>query len=136
MSANYRMYHIEAKIKALFDQLYSIGRDEGAAQVLGEVPKVLPHPCDGPLYDDWTLMDYLHKMDEENHEAFMACRDYDREPTRDNRHKAIWEVTDLIIGATSVLAKLGAKEPERQDYVRCVNDSNAVRDDGRRFRED
>lgn len=129
-----RRVNLEARVRAVLNLLYDMGRDEGMSTAQGETPKVLPRPCDGPKYEKWTLMDYLHEMNDEGAEAFMACRKFDREPNRDNRYDAYMEVTDLIVAATSVLAKMGADEAVRQEFLKRVNESNATRDAGRRFK--
>ena len=38
--------------------------------------KILPRPCDGELFDDWTVETFLDKVSEEYCELRMAYRDW------------------------------------------------------------
>ena len=68
------------------------------------VKPILPHPCDGPLYEDWDEGDYVMKVVEEVGEMAEAYRLYN------------------LYGA------------ECERLFQVVYDSNAKRDDGRRFK--
>lgn len=54
--------------KAIFEDGYRAGR----ASV------VLPHPCDGELYKDWTAADYFAKIAEEHLEVIDAYKEIER----------------------------------------------------------
>ena len=125
---------------------------------------ILPRPVNGPVYDEWTLEKWLLKVCEECGEAITAykhlektVKDYqqtansvtpdmmtDRQAfekrtnldlVRSARHALCRELTDTITAATSALHYLGAHLEERQSLQREVNESNAKRDGGKRFRE-
>lgn len=103
----------------------------------GKASVILPHPCDGPLYDDWLLMDYIAKVLEEAKEVVDAYIDLIKDPKNPDRieHLAS-ECTDVQIAATGVMYKLGYGEKERQRVMYEVNESNAKRDGGRRFKKE
>lgn len=120
---------------------------------------VLPRPVNGPVYDGWTLEKWMLKVCEETGEAVTACKRLNRkvssgvfEPV-EGRSKYKWyentvpmihkeyddlcmELTDVITAATSMLEYLGCDLEERQMFQKKINGSNAVRDGGRRFREE
>lgn len=116
---------------------------------------ILPHPCDGTFYKDWTLSDWLLKVCEETGEAVKAKKVYQKalsdyltacsclhnevndrlQEAQNARHELCKELTDVITASTSALAFLGADLDERQRLQKEINDSNASRDGGRRFQE-
>ena len=69
----------------------------------GRASVILPHPCDGPLYDDWLLMEYIAKVLEEAKEVVDAYIDLIKDPKNPERieHLAA-ECTDVQIAATGV----------------------------------
>ena len=123
---------------------------------------ILPRPCNGELFDDWTLDMWMLKVCEETAEAVTAAKELKKAPEqyqrfdeshspkrsqmekflcdmmnfdiRDAYEQLCMELTDIITAATSALEYLGAGVAERQEYQRRVNDSNAQRDNGKRFR--
>ena len=74
----------------------------------------------------------------------MLKKDEHAQPTTDTmqvgvtaaRDELCSELTDVITAATSVLEYVGCNFDERQRYQRKINESNAKRDGGRRFRKD
>ena len=123
---------------------------------------VFPRPCDGALYDCWTLEKWMLKVCEECGEAITAAKHFQKaskllmdakrmlkkdehaQPITDTmqvgvtaaRDELCSELTDVITAATSVLEYIGCDLDERQRYQRKINESNAKRDGGRRFRKD
>lgn len=115
---------------------------------------ILPHPCDGAYYKDWTLSDWILKVCEETGEVVKAKKVYQKtldahfhacshlhdandrlQDVQDARHELCKELTDVITASTSALTFLGADLAERQQLQKEINDSNARRDGGRRFQE-
>ena len=123
---------------------------------------VFPRPCDGALYDCWTLEKWMLKVCEECGEAVSAAKTFDldvklyngaaQDAAREDatepqnayatfllgkmehaRERLCLELTDVITAATSALAYLGCDFDERQSLQAEVNDKNARRDKGRRF---
>ena len=109
--------------KAIFEDGYKAGR----ASV------VLPHPCDGELYKDWTASDYFAKIAEEHLEVIDAYKEIEKNGG-DSQH-FLRECTDLIVATTGLMNYLGCDEKMRQEYMKEVNESNAKRDGGRRFKK-
>ena len=124
---------------------------------------VLPRPVNGPVYDGWTLERWLLKVCEETGEVVTAyknlksaCEKYHdfvdglsiddmTDPkaayasmlqvnTQNTRMSLCRELTDVITAATSTLEYLGVDLDERQRLQQSINESNAKRDGGRRFR--
>ena len=127
-------YHFD-KIKLEMQRAYEAGFLAGS---MGG--KVLPHPCDGELYKDCGTFDYLCKIAEEYNEVMQASLQYNNALARglksaviEKRHLML-ECTDLIVAVTSYMDKLGCVEKARQQYMKQVNQSNAKRDGGRRFK--
>lgn len=106
--------------------------------------KVLPRPCNGPLYTHWSPDDFMDKVDEEYRElveafeTYLGCsrmsETYPREELEEFKYRAAIEATDLITAVTSFLEALGYDERARQELQRAINESNTWRDGGRRFR--
>ena len=114
--------------KAIFEDGYKAGR----ASV------VLPHPCDGELYRSWTSSDYFAKIAEEHLEvidAYKAIEKSGKCPTKEEQEHFFKECTDLIIATTGLMNYLGCDERMRQEYMKEVNESNAKRDGGKRFKK-
>lgn len=96
---------------------------------------ILPHPCDGPLYEDWDEGDYVMKVVEEVGEMAAAYRRYNLCREDDSRYLHLGrELVDVITACISTLEKLGFKADDRERMYQEVNDSNAKRDGGKRFR--
>lgn len=113
--------------KAIFEDGYKAGR----ASV------VLPHPCDGELYKDWLLVEYIAKVLEEAKEVVDAYIDLIKDPKNPERIKHLaGECTDVQVAATGVMHKLGYGEEERQRVMKEINESNAKRDGGKRFADE
>lgn len=94
---------------------------------------VLPHPCDGPLYKNWTILDWMSKV----HEEF---KEVQAEAGKIVIHEGIfpklwYELTDLITVCTSMLEATGCDYQTRQAIQYKTNESNATRDDGMRFKQ-
>lgn len=101
----------------------------------GRASVVLPHPCDGELYKDWLLVEYIAKVLEEAKEVVDAYIDLIKDPKNPERIKHLAdECTDVQVAATGVMHKLGYGEEERQRVMKEINESNAKRDGGKRFK--
>ena len=130
---------IHAYLDEAFEHEYARGDREGYQQGrldgyrAGRASVVLPHPCDGPLYKDCTAADYFAKMAEEHLEVIEAYKEIEKNGG-DSRH-FLKECTDLIIMTTSLMNYLGCDEKMRQQYMQEVNESNAKRDGGKRFKK-
>lgn len=93
----------------------------------------VPKPCNGPLYANWTIDDYRGKVEEEFCEMTRAFKDWKISGDAAERKQFLRECTDVIVAVTSLMEKAGANIHERQQILCTVNQSNAVRDGGRRF---
>ena len=96
--------------------------------------RVLPIPCNGELYDHWTVDDYMEKVKEEYNELLVAFANYEDFESDLELHELACEATDLIIATTSLLEKAGFNEEARQAYMVLKNTSNMERDDGKRIK--
>lgn len=108
--------------------------------------KVLPRPCNGPLYEHWSPDDFMDKVDEEYRElaeafeTYLGCsrmaEAYPHKKLEKLKYRAAIaiEATDLITAVTSFLEALGYDERARQELQQAINWINARRDGGRRFR--
>ena len=104
---------------------------------------ILPHPCNGPLYQDCTETDFFLKLAEEFGEvgkAFESLRAAEREGLpKDEGTKRWWtlmeECVDLQVAATSFMERCGCTEAARQKLMDYFNNHNARRDHGLRFRK-
>ena len=96
-----------------------------------EATVVLPHPCNGPLYDGLAQDEFLNKVYEEVDE--LAEEIWKNEDGR-NLKRVCLEATDAITALTTLLDRIGCNEEMRQKYQREVNESNARRDGGQRIR--
>lgn len=124
----YKIDDIMSGYKAIFDDGYKAGR----ASV------VLPHPCDGELYKDWTAADYFAKIAEEHLEvidAYKTIEKSNKQPTKEEQDHFFKECTDLIVATTRLMHYLGCDEEMRQKYMKEINESNAKRDGGKRFKK-
>lgn len=113
-----------------YEKIFDDGYKAGRASV------VLPHPCDGELYKDWTAADYFAKIAEEHLEAIKAYKTIEKSgkcPTEEEKEHFFKECTDLIIVTTSLMNYFGYDEEARQKKMKEVNDDNAKRDGGKRF---
>lgn len=111
-----------------YEKIFEDGYKAGRASV------VLPHPCDGELYKDWLLVEYIAKVLEEAKEVVDAYIDLIKDPKNPERIKHLAdECTDVQVAATGVMHKLGYGEEERQRVMKEINKSNAKRDGGKRF---
>ena len=113
-----------------YEKIFEDGYKAGRASV------VLPHPCDGELYKDWTSSDYFAKIAEEHLEvidAYKAIEKSGKYPTKEEQAHFFKECTDLIVATTGLMNYLGCDEAMRQKYMKEINESNAKRDGGKRF---
>lgn len=108
-----------------YEKIFDDGYKAGRASV------VLPHPCDGELYKDWTAADYFAKIAEEHLEVIDAYKEIEKNGG-DSQH-FLRECTDLIVATTGLMNYLGCDEEMRQKYMKEINESNAKRDGGKRF---
>ena len=112
------------------EKIFEDGYKAGRASV------VLPHPCDGELYKDWTPSDYFAKIAEEHLEvidAYKAIEKSGKCPTKEEQEHFFKECTDLIVATTGLMHYFGCDEKTRQQYMKEINESNAKRDGGKRF---
>lgn len=113
-----------------YEKIFDDGYKAGRASV------VLPHPCDGELYKDCLLIEYIAKVLEEAKEVVDAYIDLIKDPKNPERIKHLaGECTDVQVAATGVMHKLGYGEEERQRVMKEINESNAKRDGGKRFKK-
>lgn len=115
-----------------YEKIFDDGYKAGRASV------VLPHPCDGELYESWTSSDYLAKIAEEHLEvidAYKTIEKSNKQPTKEERDHFFKECTDLIVATTGLMHYLGCDEEMRQKYMKEINESNAKRDGGKRFKK-
>ena len=109
-----------------------------AAKRADEPEAILPRPCNGPLFDGWTLLDWMGKVTEEFKEIREAAGEQiarDGMKTKVALSPHLWyELTDLITVCTSMLAATGCDFETRQAIQCQINTSNAERDEGRRVR--
>lgn len=143
---------IHAYLDEALGREYSRGEREGYQKGVsdgyrrGKAAVILPHPCDGPLYDDWLWPQYLDKIREEFEEVVEAVKSV-RDCTknypgnypgvavhRERCEHLMRECTDLIVATTTFMYRTGYNESDRQRLMFEVNESNAKRDDGQRFR--
>ena len=115
-----------------YEKIFDDGYRAGRASV------VLPHPCDGELYKSWTSSDYFAKIAEEHLEvigAYKTIEKSNKQPTKEERDHFFKECTDLIVATTGLMHYLGCDEEMRQKYMKEINESNAKRDGGKRFKK-
>lgn len=112
-----------------YEKIFEDGYKAGRASV------VLPHPCDGELYKDWTPSDYFAKIAEEHLEVIDAYKAIKagKRPIKGELEHFFKECTDLIVATTGLMHYLGCDEAMRQKYMKEINESNAKRDGGKRF---
>ena len=117
-------------------RIADIGDALNAMHQIAASDPILPHPCNGPLYDKATLGDHLGKVFEELYELYEAVAQYTNDPdsVKNYDHMCL-EATDGITALTTLLEYVKCDESMRQEYQRRVNHSNAVRDGGRRVRK-
>lgn len=121
----------KSKVMSGYEKIYDDGYKAGRASV------VLPHPCDGDLYKNWLLVEYIAKVLEEAKEVVDAYIDLIKDPKNPERIKHLAdECTDVQVAATGVMHKLGYGEEERQHVMKEINESNAKRDGGKRFKSE
>lgn len=114
-----------------YERIFEDGYKVGRASV------VLPHPCDGELYKDWTPSDYFAKIAEEHLEVIDAYKAIKagKRPAKEGLEHLFKECTDLIVATTGLMHYLGCNEETRQKYMKEINESNAKRDGGKRFKK-
>lgn len=116
-----------------YEKIFDDGYKAGRASV------VLPHPCDGELYKSRTSSDYFAKIAEEHLEVINAYKTIEKSgkcPTEAEKEHFFKECTDLIIATTTLMNYFGYDEEARQKKMKEVNDDNAKRDGGKRFKSE
>ena len=115
-----------------YEKIFEDGYKAGRASV------VLPHPCDGELYKDWTPSDYFAKIAEEHLEVIDAYKAIKAGKclAKEGLEHLFKECTDLIVATTGLMHYLGCNEETRQKYMKEINESNAKRDGGKRFKSE
>ena len=96
--------------------------------------KAFPRPCDGEKYADWDVFDYVLKASEEYGEMMEAILKYRHAQTVDSLKQVFWEATDTITAIVGLLDKLGFDADARANMQIMINQSNAERDGGKRFK--
>lgn len=115
-----------------YEKIFDDGYRDGRESV------VLPHPCDGELYKHWTAADYFAKIAEEHLEVIDAYKTIEKSgkcPTEEEKEHLLKECTDMIIATTTLMNYFGYDEEARQKKMKEVNDDNAKRDGGKRFKK-
>lgn len=123
----------KSKVMSGYEKIYDDGYKAGRASV------VLPHPCDGELYARWMAADYFAKIAEEHLEmidAYKAMEKSSKQPTKEQQEHFFKECTDLIVATTGLMHYFGCDEAMRQKYMKEINESNAKRDGGKRFKSE
>jgi len=95
---------------------------------------VLPHPCDGPLFKDWSMQDQRLKVYSEFMEAGNVLNRWEKSKLNDDRIKFGLETADIIVAVTTWQDMAGFDERGRQWLLKQVNESNRKRDGGKRFK--
>lgn len=96
--------------------------------------KAFPRPCDGEKYADCDVLDYAFKVGEEYGEMMEAILEYRHTQTVDSLKQVFWEATDAITAIVGLLDKLGFDADARANMQIMINQSNAERDGGKRFK--
>lgn len=96
--------------------------------------KAFPRACNGEKYADCDVFDYAFKVSEEHGELMQAIMEYRHAQTLDSLKHVLWEATDTITAIVSLLDKLGFDAESRANMQIMINESNAKRDGGRRFK--
>ena len=138
------LYFIGKAVRALAGWTAKIDRDiseikKSVKRTEKKKPLLLlaiPKPCNGELYKDWTIEDYTKKVDEEHAEMVEAFVIWKATGEEADRHQFLRECTDTIVAITSLMDKAGADIHERQKVLCEVNQSNEVRDGGRRLKKE
>lgn len=116
-----------------YEKIFDDGYKAGRASV------VLPHPYDGELYKHWLSSDYFAKIAEKHLEVIDAYKEIEKsgkQPTKEERDHFFKECTDLIVATTGLMHYFGCDEAMRQKYMQEINESNAKRDGGKRFKSE
>ena len=126
----------KSEIMSGYEKIFDDGYEAGRGSV------VLPHPCNGPVYDDWGVRDYLIKLGEECGEVFKAYKELmraykskDLDEKSEAMENILRECADVQVAATSLMDFLGCGDEGRQEVMREINESNAKRDGGKRFKK-
>lgn len=139
---------INESLKQEYDLGKRIGYEQG--RIEGYKAQVLPHPCDGPLYDGCTPEEHMAKITEEYGEVLKAFAVWRKSESRHRVQQTVSskmavneslnhlfnECTDLRVATVSMMDRFGCHETARQRLMKQVNESNARRDDGRRFKKE
>jgi len=105
---------------------------------------VLPHPCNGVLFDKWEPYYFFAKIGEEYGEMSEAYLDVlingndgdEPDAGMDERwHHLMLECTDTIVAINGFMEAMGCNEHDRQLFVKEINASNGKRDGGKRFKK-
>lgn len=137
---------LKAENEALRKELQAFKNDKQFLERLQETV-TRPHPCDGELYKNWSLEDYLCKTKEEHDEMVEAYIDWrfilhtssiGHTPSKEVQKAYdhfMKECCDEIIAVTGLMDKAKCNAEQRAKYMNEVNQSNATRDGGRRFKK-
>lgn len=96
-----------------------------------------PRPCNGQLYEGWVGDDYMAKIKEEVKELEKAYKEYVANGGKGYFYyrQMMREATDIKTVVTSFQERFGCNAKERRLFQFSINQSNALRDDGKRFKE-
>lgn len=114
---------------------------KGYAKALADASLYEPWPCDGSLFKEWRVTDYLRKVVEEFTEATDAvcgALELEGQPVSNSEKIAAWEhamqeCVDVITATTSLMEICGCDIAERKYLQLQVNLSNSLRDNGQRI---
>jgi hypothetical protein len=96
--------------------------------------KAFPRPCNGEKYKNCDAFDYALKVGEEYGEMMEAIMMYRHAQTIDALKSVLWESMDTITAIVSLLDKLGFNADDLAEMQMMINESNAKRDEGKRFK--
>ena len=94
----------------------------------------LTHQCDGEAFSDVRITEQITKIMSEVGEVSDANARYQKYGSPECRRDVLLELQDVIVAATTAQYIMGAALDERQRITREVNESNARRDNGARFK--
>lgn len=116
----------ERKMKQAELRGYARGFQQG-------LESAVPKPCNGPKYDDWELGDFIMQIMQEFCEMVDEYKAF-RRGDQGAIDRFAYECTDLITATVSAMEYAGYDIDARQRLQLKVNQSNAKRDGGRRFK--
>lgn len=126
---------LRAYVYDAIDTAYKVGKDKGKENARSNEMVELPHPCDGEAFSDVRITEQITKIMSEVGEVSDANARYQKYGSPECRRDVLLELQDVIVAATTAQYIMGAELDERQRITREVNESNARRDNGARFKK-